>query len=161
MLSAKRDARAAERFFCKAINASHNQEPRVINVDKEFGAKKLSQPLNQIDTLYEPTDNLKRVDLIFQALPPKNQRLLKAIDLLTFDQTLPETIELGRVKYLNNIVELRTHRFIKRRVNLGMGFGSFNTARRTLRGYSNPRRKSKSFVMVVLCPLSFVICMND
>jgi transposase-like protein len=27
------------------------------------------------------------------------------------------------------------HRFIKRLVNPGMGFGSFNTARRTLRGY--------------------------
>ena len=27
------------------------------------------------------------------------------------------------------------HRFIKRLVNPGMGFSSFNTARRTLRGY--------------------------
>ena len=27
------------------------------------------------------------------------------------------------------------HRFIKRLVNPGIGFGSFNTARRTLRGY--------------------------
>jgi transposase-like protein len=27
------------------------------------------------------------------------------------------------------------HRFIKRLVNPGMGFASFNTARRTLRGY--------------------------
>ena len=27
------------------------------------------------------------------------------------------------------------HRFIKRRVNLGLGFGSFNTARRTIQGY--------------------------
>jgi transposase-like protein len=26
--------RAAERFFRKAMNAAHNQEPRVINVDK-------------------------------------------------------------------------------------------------------------------------------
>ena len=34
MLSAKRDARAAERFFRKAMNSTHNQEPRVINVDK-------------------------------------------------------------------------------------------------------------------------------
>ncbi len=34
MLSAKRDARAAERFFRKALKAEHNQEPRVINVDK-------------------------------------------------------------------------------------------------------------------------------
>ena len=27
------------------------------------------------------------------------------------------------------------HRFIKRRINPGLGFGSFRTARRTLRGY--------------------------
>jgi hypothetical protein len=27
------------------------------------------------------------------------------------------------------------HRFIKRRVNPGLGFGSFNTARRTIQGY--------------------------
>jgi transposase-like protein len=31
-------------------------------------------------------------------------------------------------------VELRTHRFIKRLTKPGMGFGSFNSARRTLRG---------------------------
>src|SRR4028119_705403 len=34
MLSAKRDAPAAERFFRKALKAEHNQTPRVINVDK-------------------------------------------------------------------------------------------------------------------------------
>ena len=34
MLSAKRDALAAERFFRKALNSVHNQSPRVINVDK-------------------------------------------------------------------------------------------------------------------------------
>jgi hypothetical protein len=45
-----------------------------------------------------------------------------------------ETTELRPVKYLNNIVE-QDHRFIKRLVNPGMGFGSFNTGRRTLRGY--------------------------
>jgi transposase-like protein len=97
MLSAKRDARAAERFFRQAINASHNQEPRVINVDK-------------------------------------NAAYLPAIDSLQADETLPKTSKLRRVKYLNNMVE-QDHRFIKRLVNPGMGFGSFNTARRTLRGY--------------------------
>ena len=97
MLSAKRDARAAERFFRKAMNASHNQEPRVINVDKN------------------------------SAYPP-------AIDELKSDLTLPEATELRPVKYLNNIVE-QDHRFIKRLVNPGMGFNSFNTDRRTLRGY--------------------------
>lgn len=34
MLSAKRDARAAERFFRKVLKAEHNQTPRVINVEK-------------------------------------------------------------------------------------------------------------------------------
>ena len=31
LLSAKRDARAAERFFRKTLNATHSQTPRVIN----------------------------------------------------------------------------------------------------------------------------------
>ncbi len=97
MLSAKRDAQAAKRFFRKALKSSHNQEPRVINVDKNA------------------------------AYPP-------AINELKKDQTLPKTTELRPVKYLNNTVE-QDHRFIKRLVNPGMGFGSFNTARRTLRGY--------------------------
>ncbi len=64
----------------------------------------------------------------------KNAAYPPAIDSLTQDQTLPETTELRPVKYLNNIVE-QDHRAIKRLVNPGMGFGSFNTARRTLRGY--------------------------
>ncbi|OWY63772.1 IS6 family transposase [cyanobacterium TDX16] len=97
MLSAKRDAGAAERFFRKALKASHNQEPRVINVDKNA------------------------------AYPP-------AVVRLKADRTVSDTTALRPVKYLNNIVE-QDHRFIKRLVNPGMGFGSFNTARRTLRGY--------------------------
>ena len=97
LLSAKRDARAAERFFRKALKSNHNSSPRVINVDK-------------------------------------NAAYPKAIDELKKDQTLPKTAELRRVKYLNNIVE-QDHRALKRLVNPGMGFGAFNTARRTLRGY--------------------------
>lgn len=97
MLSAKRDARAAERFFRQALKSTHNQQPRVINVYK-------------------------------------NAAYPSAIDELKADQTLPKTTELRRVKYLNNIVE-QDHRAIKRLVNPGMGFRSFNTARRTLRGY--------------------------
>jgi transposase-like protein len=34
MLRAKRDAKAASRFFRKTLNANHTQDPRVINVDK-------------------------------------------------------------------------------------------------------------------------------
>jgi transposase-like protein len=32
MLSAKRDKRAAKRFFSKALKAPHNSSPRVVNV---------------------------------------------------------------------------------------------------------------------------------
>jgi IS6 family transposase len=39
-----------------------------------------------------------------------------------------------QVKYLNNIIE-RDHRRIKRLTAPGLGFGSFQTARRTLAGF--------------------------
>ena len=52
------------------------------------------------------------------------------------DEALPETTETRQSKYLNNTVE-QDHRFIKRRTKPGLGFGSFNTARRTLKGYES------------------------
>lgn len=64
----------------------------------------------------------------------QNAAYPKAIDKLIEKEELPELVELRQHKYLNNIVE-QDHRGIKRLVKPGMGFGSFNTARRTLRGY--------------------------
>jgi len=64
----------------------------------------------------------------------ENPAYPKAIAELKAKQVFPQTIELRRRRYLNNIVE-QDHRFIKRLVKPGMGFGSFNTARRTLKGY--------------------------
>jgi len=97
MLSAKRDSRAAKRFFRKMLKASKDQSPRVINVDQN------------------------------RSYPP-------AVEELKEEGVLPITAQLRRCKYLNNIVE-QDHRFIKRRVNPGLGFFSFNTARRTIGGY--------------------------
>ncbi len=97
LLTAKRDAQAAKRFFLKTLVAIHNQTPRVITVDKN-------------------------------AVYPK------AIDELKADKELPQTVKLRQKKYLNNIVE-QDHRGIKRLVKPGMGFGSFNTQGRTIRGY--------------------------
>lgn len=56
-----------------------------------------------------------------------------AFEALKADEQLPEGTELRQVKYLNNRVE-QDHRFIKRLTKPGMGFGSFNSARQTLRG---------------------------
>ena len=74
----------------------------------------------------------------------KNAAYPPAIDELKQDEALPKTAETRQVKYLNNIVE-QDHRFIKRRVKPGLGFGSFNTARRTLQGYEamNMMRKGQ------------------
>jgi transposase, IS6 family len=47
---------------------------------------------------------------------------------------LPQETELRQIKYLNNLIE-QDHRFIKRRTNSRLGFGSFNTARQTIQGY--------------------------
>jgi transposase-like protein len=88
---------SAKRFFRKALKAAHNQEPRVITVDK-------------------------------------NAAYPKAIDELKANKELPKIVKLRQKKYLNNIVE-QDHRGIKRLVKPGMGFGSFNTARRTIKGY--------------------------
>jgi len=64
----------------------------------------------------------------------KNAAYPKAIDDLKAEEVLPKTVKLRQKKYLNNIVE-QDHRGIKRLVKLAMGFGSFNTARRTIKGY--------------------------
>jgi transposase, IS6 family len=97
MLSATRDADAAEQFFRKVLDAGHTTLPRVITVDQNA-----AYPL--------------------------------AFDALQRDSTLLETCLLRQCKYLNNVVE-QDHRFVKRRVNPGLGFRAFHTAQRTIQGY--------------------------
>lgn len=63
----------------------------------------------------------------------KNPAYPPAIEDLKAEEELPKNTELRQVKYLNNRVE-QDHRFIKRLTKPGMGFGSFNTVRRTIRG---------------------------
>jgi transposase, IS6 family len=96
MLSAKRDTRAAKRFFCRMLKAPRHPTPRVINVDRN------------------------------KAYPP-------AVEELKEEGILSEACQLRQCKYLNNVIE-QDHRFIKRRINSGLGFFSFKTARRTIRG---------------------------
>ena len=63
----------------------------------------------------------------------KNAAYPIAIEALKVDETLEVTTELRQSKYLNNVIE-QDHRNIKRLTKPMMGFSSFNTARRTLRG---------------------------
>jgi IS6 family transposase len=97
MLSAKRDAKAAKRFFRKMLKSPSHSSPRVINVER-------------------------------------NKAYLPAVEELKGEGVLSIATQLRRCKYLNNIVE-QDHRFIKRRVNPGLGFFSFKTARRIISGF--------------------------
>lgn len=51
LLSAKRDAKAAECFFFKTLNSLHNQTPRVINVDKNAAYSKAMEVLKAKEVL--------------------------------------------------------------------------------------------------------------
>ena len=111
LLTAHRDAQAALRFLRKALKAVHNQEPRVINVDK-------------------------------------NAAYPKAIDELKEKEELSAAVKLRQNKYLNNRIE-QDHRFIKWLVKPGRGFKSFNTARRTIKGYETMHMMKKGQVKKV------------
>ena len=64
----------------------------------------------------------------------KNPSYPPAIEQLKKSNVLPNDTELRQVKYLNNMVE-QDHRGVKHLINPGMNFGSFNSARRTIKGY--------------------------
>ncbi len=78
----------------------------------------------------------------------KNAAYPPAVEQLQADEQLPKTTQLRQVKYLNNRVE-QDHRFIKRLTKPGMGFGSFNTARRTIRGFEAMNMMRKGQVQCV------------
>jgi transposase-like protein len=63
----------------------------------------------------------------------KNAAYPVGMEALKGDETLAAETKLRQSKYLNNVLE-QDHRAIKRIVKPMMGFKSFNTARRTLRG---------------------------
>ena len=56
MLSAKRDGKAAERFFRQVLKATHTQSPRVITVDKNAAYPKAIETLKADQKLPETTE---------------------------------------------------------------------------------------------------------
>ena len=75
---------------------------------------------------------------------------LSAIDKLKNDKILPEKVGIRQIKYLNNIIE-QDHRYIKRIVNPMLGFQSFLSASKTLKGIEaiNMIKKDKSIIKLL------------
>ena len=63
----------------------------------------------------------------------KNPAYPSAVNELKNDRILPQNVSLRQIKYLNNIVE-QDHRSIKQIVRPILGFQSFHTAIKTLKG---------------------------
>jgi IS6 family transposase len=63
----------------------------------------------------------------------KNPAYPAAVEELKAAGTLPGRVRLRQCKYLNNIIE-QDHRTVKKRVWLAKGYGSFQSAWRTLQG---------------------------
>jgi len=72
----------------------------------------------------------------------KNAAYPKAVDDLKDEEQWPDSTELRQSKYCNNLVE-QDHRAIKRLTRPMLGFLSFPTARRTLRGMEAMHRIRK------------------
>jgi transposase-like protein len=63
----------------------------------------------------------------------KNPAYPIAIHELKNDKMLPKNVGVRQIKYLNNIIE-QDHRSINRRVHSMLGFQSFRSASKTLKG---------------------------
>jgi transposase, IS6 family len=121
-LSPTRDAEAAKRFFVTALG-----HPTGSTAQASASEQPGNQPIRR-DRPKAPKPAPRVINVDKHAAYPK------AIAELKESGVLPESVELRQVKYLNNIIE-QDHRFIKRLVKPGLGFFSFETAWRTLRGY--------------------------
>ena len=64
----------------------------------------------------------------------KDPTCIGAIRDLKQEKLLAERCKRRASRYMNNIVE-QDHRFVKRRIEPGLGFGSYPTAWRTIQGY--------------------------
>ena len=63
----------------------------------------------------------------------KNPAYPAAVEALKAEGSVPRRVALRQCKYLNNVIE-QDHRTVKKRVWLAKGYGSFQSAWRTLQG---------------------------
>ena len=63
----------------------------------------------------------------------KNPAYPAAVEALKTEGSIPRRVRLRQCKYLNNVIE-QDHRTVKKRVRLAKGYGSFDSAWRTLQG---------------------------
>jgi transposase, IS6 family len=133
----------------KVTNDSYRVDETYIKIKKHWYClyRAVDSTGATLDFMLSPTRDAEAAERFFRqvlqashTLTPrvitvdKNAAYPPAFEALQQDSTLPETCLLRQCKYLNNVME-QEHRFVKRRVNPGLGFGAFHTAQRTIQGY--------------------------
>jgi len=112
------------KYLYRAVDSTGNtvdfmlSEKRDRKAAKRFLKKALSSNHNQIPKVIAVDKN--------PAYPP-------AVNELKNDKILPKNVGIRQIKYLSNVVE-QDHRFIKRIIRPMLGFQSFCTAIKTLKG---------------------------
>ncbi len=112
------------KYFYRAVDSDGNtidfmlSSKRNRKAAKRFFKKALNSSHNQIPLVIT-------VD--------KNPAYIPAVNELKNDRILPQNVNLRQIKYLNNIIE-QDYRSIKRIVNPMLGFQSFRSANKTLKG---------------------------
>jgi transposase, IS6 family len=133
----------------KAANDSYRVDETYIKIKRRwyYLYRAVDSTGATLDFMLSPTRNADAAQRFFRkvlgarhtATPrvitvDQNPAYPPAFAALQQERLLPETCLLRRCKYLNNVIE-QDHRFVKRRVNPGLGFGAFATAQRTIQGY--------------------------
>ena len=133
----------------KACNDSWRVDETYVKVKKVwmYLYRAVDAQGNTLEFLLSPTRDADAAKRFFSktlaaphTVPPrvmtvdKNAAYPKAFKELKEEGAIPQACELRQVKYLNNIIE-QDHRFIKRRVQPGLGFFSPETAWNALQGY--------------------------
>jgi transposase, IS6 family len=133
----------------KATNGSYRVDETYIKIKKQwyYLYRAVDSTGATLDFMLSPTRDADAAERFFRkVLAARHTATPRVITVdqnpaypppfaaLQQERLLPETCLLRQCKYLNNVVE-QDHRFVKRQVNLGLGFGGFHTAQRTIPGY--------------------------
>jgi IS6 family transposase len=138
----------------KTTNDSYRVDETYIKIKKvwHYLYRAVDSEGNTLDFLLRETRSAKAAQTFFRkvlgakhtVMPrvitvDQNAAYPLAFEALQQERLLPGSCLLRTCKYLNNVIE-QDHRFVKRLVNLGLGFGTFATAQRTIQGYEAMHR---------------------
>lgn len=103
MLSAKRDGKAAVRFFCKVLKANHVTPPRVINVDKNAAYPVVIEHLKSEQTLAVETE-LRQVKYLNNLVEQDHGNIKRIVKpMLGFKAFNSARRTLSRIEAMNMI----------------------------------------------------------